>query len=237
MSTERSVIPLESNPEVFTQFAHKLGLDESHEFVDIYSLTDPDLLGFVPRPVKALILLFPLNEVFESEKNLRVDGNTELKTTDGDQPVWFKQTIRNACGLYGILHSLANNEELLKTDSRLLNFLKSNQRDNGQYADEITDDFVVSLSEDNAERFRQGQTQAPENGEVDLHFITFVEHNGKIYELDGRRPSGARLLGVTQDKDLLGQSLVSDRVQWYMDNAAEESKLNFSLLGLAQPWN
>lgn len=58
MSTKRSVIPLESNPEVFTQFAHNLGLDESHEFVDIYSLTDPDLLGFVPRPVKALILLF-----------------------------------------------------------------------------------------------------------------------------------------------------------------------------------
>lgn len=238
MTSERSVVPLESNPEVFTQFAHSLGLEKSHEFVDIYSLTDPDLLGFVSRPVKALILLFPLNELFESSKNSDTTESSGFEGADQDQPVWFKQTVRNACGLYGILHSLSNNSELLNSDSDLLRFLESNHRSNGQYADEVAQDFVVSISEENSERFQEGQTKAPEDGEVDLHFITFVERNGKIYELDGRRPSGAKLLGDVQDgaTDLVGQKSIVDRVQWYMDNAEEESKLNFSLLGLAQPW-
>lgn len=238
MSTERSVVPLESNPEVFTSFAHNLGLDETHEFADIYSLTDPDLLAFVPRPVKALILLFPLNEVFEAEKGLKTSEKSESIPGDQSQLIWFKQTIRNACGLYGLLHSLASNKELLKSDSVLLKFLESNPRNSGQYADDIADDFVVSISEQNEKSFQQGQTQAPEDGEVDFHFITFVSHNGKVYELDGRRPEGAKLLGDVLDKesDLVAQKAVVDRVQWYMDNADEESKLNFSLLGLVEPW-
>lgn len=240
MGGERSVVPLESNPEVFTDFAHDLGLKESYGFVDVYSLTDPDVLGFVPRPVKALILLFPINEASEADKNSVADDTEPLPSSDGEQPIWFKQTIRNACGLYGILHSLTNNYEMLESDSKLKQFLESNPRGNGQYADSTTDDFLVSLSEQHTDKFQQGQTVAPPASEdVNLHFITFVERNGKIYELDGRRPHGAKCLGSTADgkSDLVGNGVVTDRVQWYMDNADEKNKLNLSLLGLVQPWD
>lgn len=240
MSTELSVVPLESNPEIFTEFAHDLGLNKSYAFVDIYSLTDPDLLGFVPRPVKALILLFPVNEFFESAKNQSSETVHQGALNGGDRPIWFKQTVRNACGLYGLLHSLTNNRDLLDPSSKLQKFIDLNPKKNGQYDDSIADEFVVSLSQQHSDKFQQGQTQAPEATEdVDLHFITFVEHHGSIYELDGRRPGGAKLLGNVegQESDLVSQHQVVERVQWYMNNADEQSKLNFSLLGLVQPWN
>lgn len=240
MNSGRSVVPLESNPEVFTEFAHSLGLDQSYGFVDIYSLSDPDVLGFVPRPVKALILLFPLNDTFESEKNSVHQGSESQNSISSDPPIWFKQTIKNACGLYGLLHSLANNKELLKLDSKLMQFIESDGKPDGRYDDTAADDFVVSLSEQHADKFEQGQTEAPSaSDDVDLHFITFVEHKGKLYELDGRRTMGAKLLGSTTDadSDLVSSKPVTDRVQWYMDNVDDENKFNLSLLGLVQPWN
>ena len=42
----KRVIPLESNPAVFTDLAYNLGLTPVLEFHDVYSLTDKDLLNF-----------------------------------------------------------------------------------------------------------------------------------------------------------------------------------------------
>lgn len=245
MSSERSVVPLESNPDIFTEFAHDLGLNENYSFIDVYSLTDRDLLGFVPRPVKALILLFPLNAFFEDSKNKTPanKGDSEDnrgEATTNDQPVWFKQTIRNACGLYGLLHSLCNNADLLSKQSKLLEFLKAEPREDNKYCDSLTDDFVVKLSEKHSDKFSLGQTVAPAAvDDVNLHFITFVRKEGEVYELDGRRADGAHLISSRTDPatDLIGQQSVIDRVQWYMENADEDSKLNFSLLGLAPSWD
>lgn len=240
MVEERAVVPLESNPDIFTEFAHDLGLNDNYAFVDVYSLTDRDLIGFIPRPVNALILLFPLNKFFEASKEDTKDDGSRNKAESIDQPVWFRQTIRNACGLYGLLHSLCNNRELLSEDSKLLKFMNSHPKHDGQYSDSSTDDFVVELSEIHADKFSLGQTVAPEaSDDVSLHFITFIQADGKIYELDGRRSSGAHMISSESEKetDLIGQKAVVERVQWYIENADEESKLNFSLLGLAPSWD
>ncbi|SCW01255.1 LAFE_0D08548g1_1 [Lachancea fermentati] len=233
MSLPTSVVPLESNPEVFTKFAHSLGLSESYAFHDIYSLTDPDLLAFLSRPMKAIIMLFPLNSFFESSKN-----EEDLPTSAATAPTWFKQNVRNACGLYALLHSLSNNTNLLKDDSKLIQFLQSNPRSNCQYADDATDNFIVSVNELYNENSSQGQTEAPEaDAEVNLHFITFVEHEGNVFELDGRRPTGAKLLGPSSSIDLLEEPIVKKRFLWYTNNSDDEMKLNFSLLGLAPSWD
>jgi len=104
-------IPLESNPELFTELVHKLGLSKSFEFQDVLSLDDPDLLAFLPRPAYALILVFPTTELYE--KRVRDEDNL-LQMIDEDLPdgdvLFFKQTINNACGLYAILHAVCNGE-------------------------------------------------------------------------------------------------------------------------------
>ncbi|CCE63146.1 hypothetical protein TPHA_0E00500 [Tetrapisispora phaffii CBS 4417] len=235
MSNEYSVIPLESNPEVFTNFARKLGLNQQYVFTDIYSLTDPDLIGFIPTPVKAIILLFPITAATE------LDKNTNNADVSKKPPIWFKQTVRNACGLYAILHSLSNNKDLLKEDCELEKYLETHIKEYNKYEDKITSDFVVNISNKNTEYFAEGQTSAPSaEGNVDLHYITFIEKDNDIYELDGRRLDGSKYLGKKSDlnsSNLLGESIVANRVQWYMDSADVDKKLHFSLLGLVPSWD
>lgn len=100
-------IALESNPDVFTKLSHSLGLSESLAFYDVLSLDDPDLLAFIPRPVHALILVFPASQLYDTELEKR---RSEVTSADGGDPdvLWFKQTINNACGLYAILHAVTN---------------------------------------------------------------------------------------------------------------------------------
>jgi len=104
-------IPLESNPIVFTELAHKLGLSTSLVFEDVLSLDDPELLGFLPRPAFALILVFPTTDDYEKRVQDEDAKVEEFRTSGGaGDLVFFKQTINNACGLYAILHAVCNGE-------------------------------------------------------------------------------------------------------------------------------
>ncbi|TFK57603.1 ubiquitin carboxyl-terminal hydrolase isozyme L1 [Heliocybe sulcata] len=104
-------IPLESNPIVFTDLIHKLGVSQSLAFSDVLSLEDPELLAFVPRPVHALVLVFPTSTAYEARKAESEAARVEYTGSGAEQDViWFKQTIHNACGLYAILHAVCNGE-------------------------------------------------------------------------------------------------------------------------------
>jgi ubiquitin carboxyl-terminal hydrolase L3 len=99
-------IPLESNPEVFTELIHRLGVPQSFEFQDVFSLHDA---GLLPRPAYALVLVFPTTDAYE--KRVREEDNhLEPYQRNGadDDVLFFKQTINNACGLYAILHAVCN---------------------------------------------------------------------------------------------------------------------------------
>lgn len=104
-------IPLESNPDVFTELAHKLGLSTSLVFEDVLSLDDPELLGFLPRPAFALILVFPTTDDYEKRVQDEDAKFEEFRTSEGaGDLIFFKQTINNARGLYAILHAVCNGE-------------------------------------------------------------------------------------------------------------------------------
>lgn len=112
MLKDQTWVPLESDPEIFTQYAHGLGLSPALAFHDIYSISDPDLLSFVPRPVYALILTFPVTQVYEDYR-IEHDQGKELYMADdyvdGDI-IWFRQTIGNACGTMGLIHAVVNGD-------------------------------------------------------------------------------------------------------------------------------
>jgi ubiquitin carboxyl-terminal hydrolase L3 len=99
-------IPLESNPDVFTELIYKLGVDHKLSVQDVYSLDDPD---WVQRPVYALIF-----NLIATDKYKQWKGEDErLRPVyngygESEEIIWFEQTIHNACGFYGILHSISN---------------------------------------------------------------------------------------------------------------------------------
>jgi ubiquitin carboxyl-terminal hydrolase L3 len=104
-------IPLESNPDVFTELIHKLGIEQSLSFQDVLSLDDPELLSFLPRPVHALILVFPTTEAYERRIKVEdLEANDYLEGAEEGSVVFFRQTINNACGLYAILHAVCNGD-------------------------------------------------------------------------------------------------------------------------------
>jgi ubiquitin carboxyl-terminal hydrolase L3 len=102
-------IPLESNPEVFTELIHALGVSPTLSFQDVYSLDDPELLAFIPRPVYALVLVFPCGDEYE-EKVAKEEAGLDPYDEAGEEEkvVYWKQTIHNACGLYALLHGICN---------------------------------------------------------------------------------------------------------------------------------
>ena len=49
--------PLESNPEVFTDYMHQIGMSQDWVIQECYGFDD-DMLGFLPKPVIAVIATF-----------------------------------------------------------------------------------------------------------------------------------------------------------------------------------
>ncbi|ODV88210.1 hypothetical protein CANARDRAFT_5509 [[Candida] arabinofermentans NRRL YB-2248] len=234
-----SVIPLESNPEIFSDFAKKLGLSPLISFFDIYSITDPDLISFLSRPISSIILLFPITEAYEKQKSIE-ESTRDLEKDDNFQNIiWFKQLLRNGCGLYGLLHTLCNLPSgLIVNQSKVWEFIESlkNLKDVKNYNNyrektEMISNLSLSLYENFS---KQGQTEAPPaEADTDLHFICFTKgKNGHIFELDGRRNGPVDLGLSTGDADVLDSDIVTDRIKLYMDLAAGANELNFAMMGL-----
>lgn len=192
-SYRKHYIPLESNPDLFTQLVHKLGVSQSLAFVDVLSIDDPDLLAFIPRPALALVLVFPTSDVYEDEI-AKEDAIKEEYSGRGeeDDVIWFKQTINNACGLYGILHGVSNGEarNFIQPNSPLANLLAdcvSLTPDHRALALEASQE----LESAHAEAAMQGDSTVPDNAEdeVDFHYVCFVKShkNGHLYQMDGDR--------------------------------------------------
>ncbi|XP_075419087.1 ubiquitin carboxyl-terminal hydrolase isozyme L3 isoform X2 [Tenrec ecaudatus] len=78
---------------------------------------DPELLSMVPRPVCAVLLLFPITakyEMFRTEEEEKIKSQGQDVTSS----VYFmKQTISNACGTIGLIHAIANNQDKMHFES------------------------------------------------------------------------------------------------------------------------
>ncbi|KAK9120924.1 hypothetical protein Syun_018541 [Stephania yunnanensis] len=117
-------LPLEANPEIMNQFLWGLGLppDEA-EFGDVYGL-DEELLAMVPKPVLAVLFLFPLTNKVEAE---RMSEEDNVKKEPSNKVYFLRQTVGNACGTIGLLHAIGNVTSVIRLseDSYLDRFFKS----------------------------------------------------------------------------------------------------------------
>lgn len=96
--------PLESNPEVFTEYLRNVGLPEDWFISEVFGL-DEDCLSFVPKPVIAVIATF---------ENLKKDQHEKEDKPAADVaevPYYMKQTSKldYACGVIACIHSVLNN--------------------------------------------------------------------------------------------------------------------------------
>ncbi|KAJ9556293.1 hypothetical protein OSB04_010907 [Centaurea solstitialis] len=122
-SSAKRWLPLEANPDVMNQFLWGLGLPPGEaECNDVYGFDD-ELLEMVPKPVLAVLFLYPITPESEQE---RLKQNS-IKQDPCDGVYFMRQTVGNACGTIGLLHAIGNitSEIKLVEDSFLERFYKS----------------------------------------------------------------------------------------------------------------
>ncbi|OQD90566.1 hypothetical protein PENANT_c001G08783 [Penicillium antarcticum] len=236
--TQKAFVPLENNPEVMSHLVHQLGLPKTLGFTDVFSIDEPDLLAFVPRPSHALLLVFPVSKTYETSRQTEDAALSEYTGSGPNEPVtWFKQTIRNACGLIGLLHTVSNGESRKHVipGSDLDGLL----RDAEGLAPVRRADLLYeskALESAHADAAKLGDTAAPEAGdEVDLHFVAFVRgDDGTLWELDGRRkgPLARGVLG--EGEDALSEKALGLGVRRFLEMEAKGGNpdLRFSLVSL-----
>ncbi|PHH65259.1 hypothetical protein CDD81_3118 [Ophiocordyceps australis] len=228
-------IPLEANPALMTTLVHKLGVSKALAVHDVLSLTEPDMLAFVPRPALAVLLVFPVNAVYESHR-LAEDSVVDEYAAKGDaQPVlWWKQTIRNACGLMGLLHAVANGQarNFIEADSTLDKLIKESiplaPRDRSALL-EATREIATA----HREAASAGDTAAPDaRDDVDLHYVCFVRgSDGALWELDGRRKGPIRRGELDPDEDVLSPRALTIGPLRFLERGGQD--LRFSAVALA----
>lgn len=229
----------ENNPEVMNHMIHKLGLSSTLAFADVYSITDPDLLAFVPRPSNALLLVFPISNSYETARRAEDESISEYTASGPDEPVlWFKQTIRNACGLIGLLHAVCNGEARashIQPGSDLDKIIKEAEGLNpADRADLLYESKALETA--HADAASKGDTTPPADGHIDLHFVCFVKdaRDGRLWEMDGRRkgPLDRGVLGP--DEDVLSEKALEAGPKRFLENekSGGGGDLRFSLVSL-----
>ncbi|KAL8599842.1 hypothetical protein ACOMHN_038415 [Nucella lapillus] len=205
-------------------FIQKLGAEVCWQFVDVYG-TDEELLGMIPRPVIAVMLLYPLTDKAKGTKIGDVDSES-LNTS-----FFMRQTIGNACGTVALVHALANNEEhvTFSDDKYFRTFLNAtkgmNPEERGKYLEQ--DEGMGHVHEEFAQ---EGDTQAPSrDASVMPHFVAFVHKDGKLLEMDGRNTAPV-CHGKTSPDTLLEDA--ARVVKTFIQRDPEE--INFNLMALTK---
>uniref|UniRef100_T1J3Y3 Ubiquitin carboxyl-terminal hydrolase n=1 Tax=Strigamia maritima TaxID=126957 RepID=T1J3Y3_STRMM len=198
MATDSKVtwLPLESNPDVMNKFIRNLGVPASWQLVDVLGL-DPELLQMVPQPVLAVLLLFPYNDKIGLEIAKEDESADKAPTSD---LYFIKQTISNACGTIALIHALANNVERIQLDAdkSLKKFIDATKT-----LAPVEKAKILEVNEEicsaHKQHAQEGQTSTPNPEEpVSLHFVTLVNVDNFLFELDGRKTSAVNHGATTE---------------------------------------
>merc|ERR1719429_502178 len=190
---------LESNPEVLSSFCHLGGVSPKWEVVDVWGL-DPELLGFVPQPVLALILLFPTKD----EQGEKVKERLEVEEHPVSGSTYFLRQVEglsNACGTIAMLHAIMNNREVLgieNGESTLGKFYQAtkdlNAEERGKALDKSSEIGNVHTG-----LVSEGQSRQVEGDKVRHHFVCLTAVDGHRLPCQGEVPRFHRFHSVQLD--------------------------------------
>ncbi len=202
--------PLESNPEVFSDYLHSIGLSPSYSFGEIFGF-DEDLLAFVPQPTLGVIVcherLIPKSQ-YRAQDVGNVDNYNAVSYY-----MHQSKTLDNACGIVACLHAIFNapmvNDDI-DPNSILGRFRTVTAT--------CSPTERCTLLEQN-EEFRtvhvthasKGQSQAITSDQslVKCHYVAYVlDKSGKyLVELDGTK-AGPVVVQVNSDGESTGVDLL-----------------------------
>ncbi|KAF2849222.1 ubiquitin carboxyl-terminal hydrolase-like protein isozyme L3, partial [Plenodomus tracheiphilus IPT5] len=221
--------------------AQDLGLDmNAYSFHDIYSLTDPDLLAFIPRPVIALLVIIPLTPTWHSARTTEDKDLPEYPGKGPQEPViWFKQTIGDACGSIGLVHCLLNSDAAKHiAPSSTLAQIRDDAVPKGIWERAKVLEDSEAFEEAHARAAKLGDTATPARGtgeHTGQHFVAFVKaRDGHLWELEGSRMGPLDRGALAEDEDVLSAAALEKGLGRLMRIEAEKGgDLRFSAIALA----
>ncbi|EAN94987.1 putative ubiquitin carboxyl-terminal hydrolase [Trypanosoma cruzi] len=226
-------LPIESNPDVLNTYLRNLGVPNPKvEFCDVYGL-DPDLLVFLPRPVRAMILLYPITPEIDAADAKTVEMQAaEIKAFMAEKDVFFsKQTVENACGTMALLHAVMNNLDSVgdvRKDSPI-DFLRREGLHGNPEERALLIESDPNLDAAHMGASAEGVTKnQPVNANIDLHFTCFVHAKDQCVELDGRKQSPL-LHGACMDNEQF-VSVTAEAIQAKISRNKESFRFNIIAL-------
>ena len=193
-------LPLESNPELVTNFSRSLGLPEEWVWTDVLGL-ETELLELVPQPVAAIVLLFPCTTsiyAYRQQEASQIRSSQPQPLSD----VFFLRQVPefgNACGTVACIHALANSQHHfangLSNAAPLRAFLvetaAATPEERGRT---LVASAALRDTSDASARDAVAQTRCPgRDAHLDHHFAAFARAPGaaggeRLVELDGAKP-------------------------------------------------
>lgn len=229
MSSKKKWLPIENNCYLLNKYVNGLGMDPSYQYTDVFGF-DEELLNFIPQPVLAVMLCYPItneNEKKRKEETEEIEKNGQQISKD---IYYMDQTIGNACGTIGIIHSILNNLDRLKLQQGFFTdfYEKTKEMTSKERASFLeVDEKIEEVHQETAKDPNSVQIEGSEK--TNIHFICYVHKDGHLYELDGRRKYPLNRGKSSQD------TLLKDAIkiiQNYMNMNPED--MNFSVTCLAK---
>lgn len=229
---------LENNPQVMNKLAHDLGLNPSLGFHDIYSVTDPELLAFIPRPAHALLVIIPLTPTWHEERIAEDANKTDYEGSGEEEPtIWFKQTIGNACGSIGLVHCLLNGEASKHiTPGSTLDKIRTEALPKKMIERAKVLEDSDAFEKAHADAVVLGDTPPEDGQHRGQHFVAFVKgKDGHLWELEGDRKGPLDRGLLEENEDVLSEKALEMGIGRLMRIEGEKGgDLRFSAIALAE---
>lgn len=218
----------------------RLGVSPKLGCYDVYSIDEPELLSFIPRPAYALTFMCPGEVYMRAREADQIDNMEEYTASGPKEPVmWCKQTIGNSCGSMALLHGISNGttreyvtpgSDLDKLISEAVS-LPPTERAKLVYDSSLFEDAHRSAAQ-------KGDTAvlAP-TVKYQFHFISFVKgSDGHVWELDGGLKGPIDRGVLEEHEDMLSEKALELGVRRFIRQAAAgdgANALSFSIVALA----
>ncbi len=207
--------PLESDPYIFNEYFHSIGMKKDVYFKELLSLVEYSAFLSINGPLLGVILNYSRNEIpkgAEAPKEGEVPKE-EVFPKESSVPYFMRQTAKldNACGLIAALHCFGNskNGELKFEPGSILETFFNKAKtlsplDRAKLLEDY-DDFKKAH-----EHFSgKGQTNIATQVKNDYvgHYICFVNVKGKLIEFDGIKEAPSIIKENVNDSNFLDETL------------------------------